>query len=426
MLSLTDSLPAPFAAPAPPSPVRDLAPRPTAIPLPTPRRGGVHIRPATLADLPFIDALQKQTSKAVGFMPRAQLEGKVNRHEVLVAEGGGSEGRGTWAEAGPETRLTSSGSAVCPHPTSPAPTSPAPTSPTSPLGYLIGSDRYFKRDDVGVIYQIGVIEGERRGLVAATLLRAQFDRSAYGCRLYCCWCAQDLPANRFWEAMGFVPLAFRTGSATRGSKGSGRTHIFWQKRIRPGDETSDWWFPSTTNGGALRGDRIVLPIPPGVHWSDTMPVILPEAAEDEPAALPEPKPRRTSRKKAEPEADDSPKVVGPNFNDLGRLRLERARIEQRVRQGELPASALTEAMEAERQASAPPPSPAKKAKKPRPKPAKKADPRHVALARELRDKWLEQANAEPGLLLPRGKYDVSRQLVTRAEPISSPLLPAAA
>ena len=380
MLTLTDYLPTP-------------ATRSAALAPPAPRRGAVHVRPATLDDLSFIDALQKRASRAVGFMHRATLEGKIQLGHVLVAERG-----------------------------------------AEPVGYLIGSDRYFKRDDVGVVYQINVIEAERRGLVAAALLRAQFDRSAYGCRLYCCWCAQDLAANRFWEAMGFVPLAFRTGSATRGSKGKGRVHIFWQKRIRPGDTTSDWWFPSTTNGGAVRGDRIVLPIPPGVHWSDEMPVILPEAeVEEEPAALPERKPKRTLRKKAEPEAeaDDAP-AVKPSFSDLGRLRLERAHIEQRVRRGELPAHALNEAIEAERRAAAPPTKAKRPAAKPRPKPAKKADPRHVALARELRDKWLEQANAEPGLLVSHAKYDVARQLAPTAErsvealPAAVLTLPAAA
>ena len=40
------------------------------------------------------------------------------------------------------------------------------------------------------------------------------------------------------------------------------------------------------------------------------------------------------------------------------------------------------------------------------------------LARELRDRYLEQVHADPGMLLPEGKYDVSRQLIHRrdAEP----------
>ena len=98
-----------------------------------------------------------------------------------------------------------------------------------------------------------------------------FDRAAYGCKLFCCWCAQEIAANRFWEAMGFVPLAFRSGS-----RGKGRTHIFWQRRVRAGDSTTPYWFPSQTGGGSLREDRLVLPIPPGSRWEDVMPVVLPE------------------------------------------------------------------------------------------------------------------------------------------------------
>ena len=111
-------------------------------------------------------------------------------------------------------------------------------------------------------------------MIGATLLKAVFDRAAYGCKLFCCWCAQDIAANRFWQAMGFVPLAFRTGSEKKG-----RVHIFWQKRIRAGDRETPWWFPSQTGGGSIREDRLVLPIPPGSHWSDAKPLVLPQSAE---------------------------------------------------------------------------------------------------------------------------------------------------
>jgi hypothetical protein len=49
------------------------------------------------------------------------------------------------------------------------------------------------------------------------LVQAMFERAAYGCKLFCCWCAQDLAANYFWESIGFVPLAFRTGSRRNGA-----------------------------------------------------------------------------------------------------------------------------------------------------------------------------------------------------------------
>jgi hypothetical protein len=43
-------------------------------------------------------------------------------------------------------------------------------------------------------------------------------------------------------------------------------------------------------------------------------------------------------------------------------------------------------------------------------PRPKNDPRHVAAARELRDRWLEEVNAERYLPRAQGKYDVSRAI----------------
>jgi len=139
-----------------------------------------------------------------------------------------------------------------------------------PLGYIIGRDTYYRREDVGIIYQVNILPEARRHLVGAKLVEAMFERAAWGCTLFCAWCAQDLPANRFWEALGFRPLAFRTGSAEKA-----RRHIFWQKRIRIGDTTTRWWFPSRTASGMVREDRLVLPIPPGTHWSEAKPMVLP-------------------------------------------------------------------------------------------------------------------------------------------------------
>jgi hypothetical protein len=214
-------------------------------------RAKITIRPGTLDDLPFIDRLQKADSRALGFLPWQALVGKVELGQVLVAcasEGvdsgqlleasadGGEEGVAREAEwpvasadgagvdvidapsppsavdAGTRAQLATRHSSL----TTPAPRatghSPLATPPT-PVGYIIAADRYQKRDEIGYVTQVNVLPGYRRHLVAAALLQAQFDRSATGCKLYCCWCAQDLPANAFWEAMGFVPIAFRAGAA---------------------------------------------------------------------------------------------------------------------------------------------------------------------------------------------------------------------
>jgi ribosomal protein S18 acetylase RimI-like enzyme len=294
-------------------------PQPIALPA---ARVDIVVRAGTDADIDFIDALQKKNNKQLGFMNRPTLEGKVRLGHVLIAE-------------------TSSGQRA---------------------GYLIGNDRYKHRDELGVIFQLCVAPEFRRSLVAANLLKAQFERSAYGCKLYCCWCAQDIEANRFWESMGFVPLAFRAGSAKKD-----RVHIFWQKRIREGDTTTPWWFPSETSGGMMGAARIALPIPPGMHWTDELPRLLPR--ETPALALPAigKKPRAKS-----PSAKS--RVSGGLY--FGPRKTIDGNTEKPV-----------------------------KVKKP-----KKNDPALAAKARELRDRWIEKISDDPSLLASARKYEVNKTL----------------
>src|SRR5436189_3257340 len=90
----------------------------TAIALPEPRGGGIAIRQAVLGDLDFVDGLQKKRTQMVGWMPNTQLENYISRGKVLIAEQGGH----------------------C-------------------VGYCISNDRYFKRDDCGIVYQLNVSAG---------------------------------------------------------------------------------------------------------------------------------------------------------------------------------------------------------------------------------------------------------------------------
>jgi hypothetical protein len=306
-------------------------------------RCAVTVRPALAGDYAFIDRLQAMHSKALGFMRKAALEGKIKLGEVLIAED--------------EMRL--------------------------PIGYCIFSNRYLKRDELGVVYQMNVAPGAQRKLVPATLLKAVFERAPYGCKLFCCWCAQDLDANHFWETLGFIPLAFRTGAVGKKT----RTHIFWQRRIREGDCETPYWFPSKTDGGMMREDRIVLPIPPNVHWTDPMPILIPEVQK----ALPEPRKERSGR---------MPKPQKP-----------RAQVQTRQPLRGLSFAPVKPVVE--------------KPKSAKPKREKvKADPKHVAAARELRDRYLEQFNS--GLILPAGKYAVGRVLESDAMQIDAKRLPQAA
>jgi ribosomal protein S18 acetylase RimI-like enzyme len=339
------------------------------LPLPQPRVP-VRIRAATLEDLASIDALQKQANRQVGFMPAAQLREKVEKGWVLVAEG-----------------LTEGGGG--------APLVPQSLGPSVPAlaGYIIGRDQYFKRDDVGIIYQLNVAAEARRSFVGAALLRALFDRAAWGCRLFCCWCAQDIEANRFWEAMGFVPLAFRAGSEKRG-----RVHIFWQKRIREGDQTTPWWFPYQTSSGAMRADRLVFPIPPGQTWADEMPRV---SGLEEREKLQVPGSRQIENRESNIE-NGAGGEAHPLATDPSKVAIV---VGGRIRWVDRPGYVAPKASAAVAQA------PVVVAAKAEEKGAKrgKADGRLARAARELRDRWLEKINGD-GSVAPveRGKYLVQR------------------
>lgn len=387
--------------------------------LPTPRHD-IRIRAAVLDDFPFIDDLQKKHKKAVGFMWEAAIKGHIAKGNVLVAEA--TQGIGSR-----ESGIGQGGSEGVGAPGSePTPYSPLPTaSPAVPVGYLIGVDRYLKRDELGIIYQMNIVPEYQRSLVAANLLKAQFDRSAYGCRLYCCWCAQDLAANKFWEAMGFVPLAFRTGGGRgktkKDGKFRGRMHIFWQKRIRQ-DDDFPYWFPSQTGAGAIGEDRIVLPIPPGTHWSDAKPVVLPEGpSQSDEALLLEAKVS---------ELEKALKQKGPRGQGVGARDKAKARPVKSVSAGGLhfgppppevlsPAEAEAKKIEAEAKAkqdeAAAIKAELKEAKKKARRAKKKFDPAQEAFARELKDRWLEEVVARPGLLAASAaRYDVWRGITAQA------------
>jgi ribosomal protein S18 acetylase RimI-like enzyme len=316
-----------------------IAPPSRAKALPEPRVA-INVRMGTNADIPFVDSLMKRHSKALAFLPTQALEGKVRLGHVLIAE----------------------------------------TSAGQRAGYLIGNDRYSSRDEVGAIFQVCVEPAFRRMLVGAHLLKKRFETSAYGCKLYCCWCAQDLTAsNEFYESMGFVPLAFRAGSEKKS-----RMHIFWQKRIRKGDTTTPWWFPSETRGGLMDAARIALPIPPGLTWRDELPRIVPEEASvgDEKKLI-EQAPRQREAKRS---AKKAPPIEAPKPIRRNGLMFDIP----------LPGQPLPEATPA-------------KPKAEKPKKVKKLAPELAAKARELRDRYMEQFNANPPAL-PGGKYELARRI----------------
>jgi ribosomal protein S18 acetylase RimI-like enzyme len=325
------------------------------------------IREATLADVPFMDGLQKKYGRALGYFPTQQFEEYVESGGVLVAEA---------------TELPIADLRL------PIEDKSQIANRKSQIGYVISRDRYLKRDELGVIYQLCVAPGTQRKLVGAMLVREALARSAYGCKLYCCWCAQDLEANYFWESMGFVPVAFRAGSDRKK-----RVHIFWQRRINGEDAVTPYWYPFTTNGGAIRADRLVFPIPPGVHWKDVQAVEVPCRGE---TCL------------ALPAGDTS---VAPTSG----MRTRRSKIQHGPGPGQVAIVVSGRIKYVDRPgyvAPAPAPAPVstaieRRAKAPR-GPKAKIDRKYLKAARELRDRYLEQLNR--GMILPNAKYDVARAL----------------
>ena len=325
----------------------------------------IRIRKGTHEDIDFMDSLQKQHGKALGWFPRKQFEGYVEQHGVLVAESGGQR-----------------------------------------VGYVLYKDRYGGRDDVGAIYQLAVEPGLQRKCVGAALVKAVFESAAYGCRLFCCWCAQDLPANKFWEGVGVVPIAFRTGSRGRGKKKEPRTHILWQRRVIAGDE-HPWWYPFQTKGGAVREERLVFPISPGVHWSEAKPVILPEEAR-KPKELIEAERLQLEASEAEKKAKRKArvkkveKVVDPR---AGMIQISVAGKTKWIpapgKATETPGA--TGSFQCETTVLARPLEESSGTQtKPAPKPLLKHEKAAIAFCRELRDRWQERVSEEPAMLLPGG------------------------
>lgn len=162
-----------------------------------------------------------------------------------------------------------------------------------------------------------------------------------------------------------------------------RVHIFWQKRIRANDTTTQWWYPSTTSGGELRDQRLAFPIMPGVHWRDVEPIVL----EHESAEL----------KVLSTEDAETQHAVPSPQHSAKRQRKEPAKPVLR-------SPGLKGGMWFEHEGIADEPEKPVKVKKEKPK--AKIDPRLKGMARQLRDQWQERAEE----IVPQlaAKHDVKR------------------
>lgn len=315
----------------------------------------LRIRVAVLADEQFIDHCQRMFAGHLGFLYQGTIARKITRGEALVMV----DAVGAW------------------------------------VGYVMGTSSYDKNDQVSRIDQIAVVPSLQRRQMGGALVAEWIRRLPWGVKLLCCWCAQDLKEGRFWEAEGFIPLAFRAGG-----QGLNRVHIFWQRRVNRGDVTTPFWYPKETANGAMNAARIILPIPIGVDWREIdLPRVLPKEQQGAALALQGPVTPQDLAAAARPKRQHLlPGVVAPKT-------AAQFAAEQRAKSKHLQPRAPTTAAIVGRRAAAPimPPTVEPKGSG---KPRAKNVPEHVAAAREIRDRWLEGLNAAG--LVEGGKYDPTR------------------
>ena len=210
---------------------------PCVLPVITP---AFEIRSATIDDLTFIDSLQRKHTQQVGFLPTAWLQKILTKDFVDLAFENGQ-----------------------------------------PAAYLLGKSHYQSRQHVGIIYQACVEYDAQRRAIGTALVTHYLARMPQTTKLIGLWCAQDLEANYFWEAVGFRPLAYRAGSRKKE-----RVHIYWQRRVWADDQATHLWFPDRTWGGAMRENRTVIPIAGGDTWTSEKDLALSLPAEGLPPMIP--------------------------------------------------------------------------------------------------------------------------------------------
>ena len=93
-----------------------------------------------------------------------------------------------------------------------------------PCGFLVWGNGW----PVLRVYQVCIQYDAQRRLHGAQLIGRLINKAeAEGYDRISCWVADDIPANDFWQAMGFVKMAEREGGKKRGRKHNG--WVYWCK-----------------------------------------------------------------------------------------------------------------------------------------------------------------------------------------------------
>lgn len=93
-----------------------------------------------------------------------------------------------------------------------------------PCGFLVWGNGW----PVLRVYQVCIQYDAQRRLHGAALIGKLINKAeAEGYDRISCWVADDIPANDFWQAMGFVKMAERAGGKKRGRKHN--AWVYWCK-----------------------------------------------------------------------------------------------------------------------------------------------------------------------------------------------------
>lgn len=174
------------------------------------------------ADLTFVDYLQRRFSHQVGYLPLVALRNRIEKGCIWIAFEHGQ-----------------------------------------PAGYIHGVCPYLRRPNLAIIYQAAIDYDVRHRAIGTALVEQWATTTAANAAQLVLWCAQDIEANLFWEAIGFSALAWRAGSVRKG-----RIHLYWSRiqSLAPAHYVQH--VPAGTKDGLLHAKRVVKLFEPGAPWSD--------------------------------------------------------------------------------------------------------------------------------------------------------------
>lgn len=131
-----------------------------------------------MTDLRYVEHLARSNYAAIGFIPRPRLEEYAARGQILMAEENDEA-----------------------------------------AGFLVFGAGW----PALKVYQACIqYDARRREHGADLVARLVAEAQRRGCHVISLWCADDLPANEFWRAVGFKQVAQRQGGLHRG-----RVHNRW-------------------------------------------------------------------------------------------------------------------------------------------------------------------------------------------------------